>query len=208
MAKRKLTAKLKQQIKDNPNRLRQADFSGEALEFLHRMRGVRKAIKTKEKKKYYKAPARKSEEAPEKVADLISKAARGHGLTDKQFRKKFPKEVKKLESKMVLSYSRDLELLKNDIQFLPEGKKVFNKGKRIKRDQARYLLTRFYNKMQQEAVAERMGVQNTYDGEGDLYIDIPTPDEYADLEGEELLEYIDDNYDGIDYYRSNNKKKK
>lgn len=207
MAKRKLTAKLKKQIKETPYRLRQADFSGEALEYLHRVRGARKAAKTKAIKAKYKAPRKPSEQAPEQVSDFVDKAARANNMTTKQFRKKFPKEVAEFERTMTLKYSRDSELLKNDIRFLPEGQKVFNKGKRIKREQMQYLITRLYNKMQQSEIAERIPIEHYYDGAGNLHIDIPTPDEYADLEGDELLEYIDDNYPDITYYRSSNKKK-
>jgi len=209
MPKRKLTAKVKKQILENPYRLRQADFSGEALKYLHRVRGARKAAKTKEIKKHYKQPKRLSEAAPEKVSDLVAKAAKANGLTEKQFRRKFPKETEEFERTMTLKFSRDMQLLKNDIKFLPEGARVINKGKKIKREQAQYLLTRLYNKFQGTSeVSERLGVKHFYDGAGNLHLEIPTPDEYSEFEGEDFLEFMEENYDDIDFYRSKNKGKK
>lgn len=209
MAKRRLSKKLKEQIKQNPQRIRKADLTPEAQKYLNRIRGARKAVKTKLAKKTYKAPRKKSEEAPAQVSDLIDVAARMKGISTKKFRKLYPKEVADFERDMTIRYSRDAQLLKKDIQFLPKGKFVYNNGKRVRRDKAQYLITRLYNKIQEAPVSERVGLFHHYDGAGNLHINVPSPQDYIEMDGDEFLEFLDDNYpEDITYYMSTNKKKK
>lgn len=209
MAKRKLTEKLKKQIKETPYRLRQADFSGDALKYLHKIRGARKAVKTREAKRTYKEPKKKSEGAPFDTQTQIQDAAKTVNLTAKQFKKKFPEETADFEAGNVLPFSRDIELLKKDISFnVPKGQHIFNNGEKISRNQARYLLVRLQNKMQASAIIyDRIPIEHYYDGKKNLHIAIPEPREYNYLQDEEILTFIAENYPNVAFYINPKKQK-
>ncbi len=204
MAKRKLTEKLKKQIKENPYRLRQADFSGDALKYLHKVRGARKAVKTKEEKKRYKEPRRKKEGAPPQVSDLIKVAADSKGMTVKQFRKKYPKEISDFETTGKLYYNREMDQVVMDVKFLPKGTSVYLNGKRVRRAAAMLKIKQVkYKAMQTGLTYERMNMEVNYDAKGNIYLELPTSKEMnnEDLgEGNELLDHIEENYP-ISFYR-------
>lgn len=202
MAKRKLTAKLKQQIKESPYRLRQADYSGEALEYLHRVRGARKAVKTKEQKAKYKAPTKAREAAPATVSDLINVAAKARGMSPKAFRKKYKSEVQEFETTGKLFYNREADLLAQDAKFLPKGRGIYINGKRVTRPKAVFNISRFKHRaLQSGLVYERINIEHYYDAKGNLHLSIPTIKEINEFEDDsEALDHIQDSYP-ISFYR-------
>jgi hypothetical protein len=201
MAKRKLTDKLKQRIKDNPYKFKKSEYSGEALAYINRIRGARKASKTKAEKKKYKAPRRKSEAAPFTSKSLIALAAKAKGMTEKQYRKKYAAEVEEFEEKNKLFFNRDIELLKRDAKFLERGNSVYINGKKVRRDYAKYLLVRLQNKMQGTGlIYDKIPIEHYTDGKGNLHIELPHPDEYSNADGKRLLEFISNTYPNITYY--------
>lgn len=204
MAKRKLTDKLKKQIKETPYRLRQADFTGEALEYLHRVRGARKAVKTKQEKQKYKQPKRKREGAPPQISDLIKVAADSKGMTVKQFRKKYPTEIAEFETTGKLYYNREMDQAVMDVKFLPKGSSVFINGKRVKRAAAMLKIKQVkYKAMQTGLTYERMNMEVNYDAKGNIYLNLPSSKEMNNEEleeGNDLLDHIEENYP-ISFYR-------
>lgn len=209
MAKRKLTKKLKEQIKQKPYRLKKSDFSGEALEYLNRIRGARKAVKTKEKKAKYKAPRLKSQGRPQTVEDLYNVLLKKSGLTKKQFAKKYPDAAGHMK-KQKIAGNRELEMLKQDIEFsLPPGAKVYINGKRASKVKAINYLVRLKGRIMRTGLTyERISVEYTYDAKGNIYIKIPTPADFASAgreagdenRDEETLDFIQENYP-IQFYR-------
>lgn len=201
MPKRKLTAKLKKQIKESPFRLRKDDFAGDALAYLNRVRGAIKAKKTKDKKEKYKAPRKKSEREPVQVQALIDMAARSKGMTPKQFEKKFPKDVAQFRNEMILVYNREIDLMKLDILFFERGRKIFNVGKRIKKSYSIYILTRVKNKIIETGLTyDRVNLRHHYDGSRALHIEVPIPIEYKNMSGWAVLDFIKEFYPNITYY--------
>lgn len=202
MAKRKLTDKLKQQIKENPYRLKQSDFAGDALKYLHRVRGARKAVKTKQQKAKYKAPRRKKESAPATVSDLIDVAAKARGMSPKKFRKKYANEVKEFETTGKIFYNREADLLAQDAKFLPKGRGVFINNKRVTRPKAVFLISRFKHRaLQTGLVYERINIEHYYDAKGNLHIQIPTTKDLNEYEDDsDMLDHIQDSYP-ISFYR-------
>jgi hypothetical protein len=200
MPKKKLTNKTKQEIRENPFRVRKSDYSGDALQYLNRVRGARKAKKTREEKAKYKAPRKKSEKAPAQVSDLIDVAAKAKGMSPKKFRKKYAKEVEKFERTGTLFYNREIDILKLDIKFM-KGKYIHNQGRRTTKIKAIYWLTRLKNKIIETGlVYDRVNVEHYYDGKGNLFLEIPIPKEYVNLEGQNFLNWLKENYPTITFY--------
>jgi hypothetical protein len=202
MAKRKLTDKLKKQIKENPYRLRQADFSGDALAYLHKVRGARKAVKTKAKKEKYHLPKKRisyKTGKPQTPKDLYNAILKESGLTEKQFRKKFP-DAQKLSEQFKVSGNREIDQLKDDILFsIPKGAGVYVNGKRVKQAKAHEMLTRLKGKILRTGLTyERIGVEYTFDAKGNMYLKIPTMKELnaenEDSDADGMLDYISENY--------------
>lgn len=202
MAKRKLTDKLKKQIKETPYRLRKADYSGDALAYLNRVRGARKAVKTKIQKAKYKAPKKKREGAPAQISDLVDIAAKAKKMTPKAFRKKYKDEVKEFETTGKIFYNREAELLSQDARFLPKGRGVYVNNKRVTRVKASYLVTRFKHRVLQTGLTyDRMNIEHYYDSRGNLHINLPNPNELNKFEDEsDMLDFVQDNYP-ITFYR-------
>jgi hypothetical protein len=182
MAKRKLTAKLKKQIKETPYRLRQADYSGEALEYLHKVRGARKAAKTKERKKNYQLPRKRTAKsgAPTTPEDIYNALLKESGLTKKQFKKKYP-DAETLFQNQKVSGNREVEQLKDDVRFsIPKGASVYINGKRTTRAKAVERLTRLKGRILRTGLTyDRIGVEYTFDAKGNMYLELPTPDEWV-----------------------------
>lgn len=201
MAKRKLTNKLKEQIKSKPYSLKKSDLAGEALTYLNRVRGAKKAAKTKAQKKTYRSSKKKQEQAPAQLDDLIEAAARSKGMSLKQFKKKFPKEVKAFENSGTLFYIREVDNLKLDIKFMERGRLVFNVGKKVDRTTAIYYLTRLKNKVIETGITyDRVAVEHFYDGKKNLHLEIPIPSEYVHMHGMKFLDWLKEFYPTITFY--------
>lgn len=195
MAKKKLTEKLKAEIRANYTRIKKSDLSDNAAAYLKRVRAGHKAAKTRKLKVEYKSKKTFKKGPSDQAVDLIGDAAKAKGLTLKQFEKKYKADVEKFKERMILPYNREIDNLKLDIRFFDETKKVKNRGKKISRSQAIYLLSRLKNAMQSTGlVYDKINVRFHYDGRGNMELNLPEPNEYADLQGNKLLLFTQQNY--------------
>jgi hypothetical protein len=201
--RRKLTDKLKAEIKANPYRLRQSDFGGDALKYLHRVRGARKAVKTKAAKAAYKKPKRVIQGKRTQISDIIKNIASAKGMSEAKFRKKYKDAVERYEKTGKLFYNRETQLLRKDIKFLDKGKKVFINERRYSKIRADLYLARLHRKMYGDGsvIYPEVSIEVYFDGRDNLHIPVPSFGELDEFGspgyGEshvEMLQYISDNY--------------
>ena len=197
MAKKKLTAKLKAKIKSDYRTLHKSDFEGEALTYLNRVRGAAKARKIKADTTIevdgFKIPRNSH------TYDVLTASAADLGITPAQLVKKHPEVVNQFIAKGGrFDFNREADYLKDDIK--KASGKVYNKGKVIKKDYARYLITRFKNKaVSTGLIYNFINVEHYYDGHGNLHLNLPTPSEYKGLEGVDFIEFLEDGFPDIEF---------
>lgn len=195
MARKKLTEKLKAEIKANPYRLKKSDFSGDALKYLNRVRGARKAVKTKARKQVYINPKRKSRRRKETPSDFIAGLAKSEGMSVKKYRQKYKESITEFEKTGRTAHNRDSELLKDDIEFSPDEIKVYINKRKTSKVNAVYYLTRLKRRMiREDLIYPEISIRFSYDFKGNIYIDLPKFDK---------LESIGDNYEELIYIQDN-----
>jgi hypothetical protein len=201
MPKRKLTAKLKEQIKANPYRLKKSDFADEALHYLNIIRGARKAVKTKLAKAKYKKPRTKKQGEQAGVSDLIEAAAKSKGMSVKKFRQKYKENIEKFEKTARLYHNREADLLISDIRFLEKGRGVYLNGRRTTKPKAIHRISSFKNKVMSTGLTyERINIEYSVDAHGNIHFKIPTSADLNEFEDNDMLDYIEDNFP-ISVYR-------
>jgi hypothetical protein len=207
MAKKKLTEKLKAEIRANYTRIKKSDLSDNAAAYLKRVRAGHKAAKTRaEKKEYVKRPRYKAGPITT-IEKMIDSAAIASGTTPAKFRKKHAKDIEQFRDKTELHYDREIDNIKNDVRFLPKGKSIYVNGVRTNRNKAVYLLTRVKNAVVSTgATYEHVHMEHSYDGNGNIHLNLPTPAEMIaenkenENDEETFLNWIQENY-AIKFYR-------
>jgi hypothetical protein len=206
MAKRKLSSKLKAQIDASPFRIKKADLSGEALEYLLHRRSVRKGQITKEKRKGTVKVGATYIPANTEISRIVKASAKAKGMTVKAFVKKYKKEVEALLQKGHVHLNREVDYIIVDMGMADgihvNGNLIANKTK------AKYYLQTFKRTfVEQGKVYPIVNIEYFYDLVNNMFIDFPLPDEYENFaneyEGEDLIEhwrsFIDKNYPKISY---------
>jgi hypothetical protein len=205
MAKKRLSKKLKEEIRQHPSKIKKSELGPEAAKYLIRIKAVRKAVKTKIAKEKYKKPRTKKQGEQEQVSDLIAAAAKSQGMSVKKYRKKYKKSVEEFEKDARLYHNREADLLINDIRFAERGRKVYVNGKRVGKPKAIYFISRLKNKILSTGrTYERINIEYNVDRNGNIHFRIPEPSELnlKKYEGDEdeMLNHIEDNYP-ISVYR-------
>jgi hypothetical protein len=185
MAKRKLTPKLKDYLYANRFKVKQSDYTGEALEYLLRLRRATKAAKTRKAKiaKVGKTTIPQDSE----LYEIIEKSAALKGQTVERFINENRKAIEKLkkDGKIVLSRSTDYAI--SDINKLPKRNKVYINGNPVSKGDAMYAIQELSSTSARVSNIVNVNYELSYDLTGDLYIEMPMPEQY-----EELLESFDD----------------
>lgn len=207
MPKKRLSKKLKDEIRAHPSKIKKSDLSPNAQAYLVRIRAARKAVKTKIAKAKYKKPRTKKQGEQAGVADLISVAAKAKGMSVKKFRKKYKKSVEDFEKTAKLYHNREADLLISDVRFAEQGRGIFVNGKRTTRPKAIHLISSFKNKVMSTGLTyERINIEYYVDAKGNIHFKIPTNRElnkFMSQEGgdeNDMLDYIEDNFP-ISVYR-------
>jgi hypothetical protein len=215
MPKRKLTAKVKQLIKNKKGKVKQSDYSGEALTYLKKYRSLQKA-----RKKKIDGTLLIGESKIPRNSELyrtIEAAAKIKGQTVKQFVKENPKAIENLAKKGSVTITRELDYVIKDIQALPRGKKVFINEREVSRVDAIFALQKLQMTNTNYSYIVVTLIEVRYDLKGNMYLDIPLPGDYEDLlddidemigdtEGDEaaddLWSNFLDQYEAIHYIKS------
>lgn len=212
MAKRKLTAKVKDHLYANRWKVKQSDYTGEALEYLLRLRRASKAAKTRA-------------EAIAKIGDVniprnselyetIERSAELKGQTVKKFIQQNKEAIQNLMQEGRVVVTRETSYAISDINKLPKRSKVYINGQEVGKGDAIYALQSITSSAMQFTDTVVINYEMSYDLTGNLYLTLPTEDEIEEAEemaenGEvdfyyEMLEGID----GIVPIKSNGKGKK
>lgn len=214
MPTKKLTDRVRAKIKGEYRKLKESDYSGEALTYLRRVRGAAKSRKIKEDTTLYigKFKVPKNSNLYEKIAG----SAKMKNKTIKQFlkNKNNAKAVMMLARDGGVTVSRESEYLMEDIKKLPKGRKVFWNGIEVTRVYAISLLMEIQSSSAQLSNIVMIRYRVRYDLLGNLYISyVPSREEIdealeevddfdSDEEREQFwLEFID-KYKNIDYVKS------
>lgn len=179
MPKRKLTPKLKSYLKENKFKVKQSDYSGDALAYLLRLR---KAAKAAKKKKDKIAKVGKAEIPHDsKMYRIIAASAKLKNVSVAQFIKKYKSEVNDLlkEGRVVLS--RETSYALSDINSLPEDKKIYINNIETSKGDALYSLQTLTSTSMRFSNVVAVNYEMYYDYNGNLYMEFPTPDIYDDI---------------------------
>lgn len=205
MARKRLSKKLKAEIYAHPSKIKKSDLGPEAAKYLNRIRGARKAVKTKIEKAKYKKPRTKKQGEQAQVSDLIRVAANAKGMSVKKFRKKYKQDVEKFEKNMRLYHNREADLLISDVRFLEKGRGVYVNGRRTTKPKAIHLISSFKHKVLSTGLTyERINIEYNVDAKGNIHFNIPSSNQLnkfmqeSDEDG--MLDYIEDNFP-ISVYR-------
>jgi hypothetical protein len=227
MAKRKLTPSLKEKIKKDYARLKQADYDGEALAYLKQVRGGHRGRvsqrKAKEKKveKIKKAiPARadKNTNKGVKVGDrfipkgssayiVIEASAKNLGVSVSKFVKMHKDNIEQLLKDYFIFARKEIDDLILLIKEVPVKVHSPIKGRVIKPSTASFNLHSI-----KKALIEMCGVypyifiEYAFDLEGAMHFNCPRPGEYVEMDCEELKEFLEDRYTNITWIDHDNPK--
>lgn len=196
--RKKLTASLREKIKNNPRGFKKKDLSGEALTYLNRVRGAAKARKIK-KDTTVKINKRKLDKKSDAYR-IIAAAAKNVGLTPAEFIKRNPKSIDAFLDNSKFYVNEEMDIVKKNIDAMTGD--VHQKNKKTTKSRAKYYITRIRNKLINDApVYDKILLEYYMSASGDAFIDVPFPNEYSSIHfWEDLLFFIDSNYPQISYY--------
>lgn len=211
---RKLTAKVRDKIKKDYNKLKLSDFGDDALQYLRKVRGAAKSRKRKA-------------DTVAKVGDLvvpkdsemyqiIQKAAKIKKMTVKQFMKKNKKAIQELMKDGDIVLQRETDYLIKDLEKLKKGKKIFvNDGNGILMWNAAgkgiviFDITRFTQYIFSQTDIFLIIYRVHYKLDGDMSFYLPSKEEYEELETEEeIIAMLDEYYPEITYLKSAKSRKR
>lgn len=210
MAHKKLSKKLKEKIKQSPFRQKQSDYSGEALTYLHRVRGAAKARKAKAAKAVAERESKliiNGHEVPEDSQTYIKLAAAAstQNLTVSAYAKKYPKELKSFVSQDRYYSDRETDYLKKDISAVAKKKKkFFINGVEKSAAQVKYRIGRLKQAMINTMdIYDKVIIEHYYDAHNNAHFDLPEISDFAGLDGGEMKEFLNDFYDGTIIFYEN-----
>lgn len=218
MAKKKLTPKLKEQIKANYHQLRQSDFDGDALRYLKQVRAGHKGQKALQKKRKEqtkkivdkavpKGEGKKGKtividgkkiEPGSLAHDIIVKSAENKNQSVAKFVKENKEQLGKLLANYLIFERKEIDDLRRLIKALPDDSKVISpiKAKAISRDHASFLLHMIKKALMELcSIYPIVFIEFAFDLEANLHFNCPRPKEYKEFEAcHELKEYLEDRY--------------
>jgi hypothetical protein len=179
MPRRKLSPKLKQFLYQNRYRVKKSEYAGDALAYLLRLRSASKAAKTRANNTAFigktKIP-RNSE-----LYRIIKASADIKGQTVKKFISSNKGAIKKLAKDGNIVIPRETEYAISDIKGLPRSSKIFIGGKQVTKEQAILALQTLQSTSMNVSNIVVLNHELKYDLTGNLYLDIPQPEDYSDL---------------------------
>lgn len=224
MPKKKLTPNLKEFLKGNYRKVKQADYEGEALTYLKKLRSLASARKHKQtgKTKSKKSTASSRKKTPKKdeeirigkrtikpgtkAYEIIKEGAKIKKQSIKRFASENESAIEELLKNYLIFFKKEIEDMIEEVRNLPKKAKVFIpiRGKERSKQRAIFLLHAIKKAMLELAeIYEVVFIEGAYDLSGNLHINIPMESEYKDItDGDELLEYIDDRYANITYIKN------
>jgi hypothetical protein len=175
MAKRKLTPKVKDYLYANRWKVKQSDYTGEALDYLLRLRRASKA-------------AKKRRENTAKVGDVVIprnselyETIEASAHIKKQSVATFIKQNKKAIEELMkdgrVVLIRETNYAISDINKLPARSKIFINDKEVSKGDTIYALQSFTSAAMQYTDTVVVNYELSYDLTGNLYIELPTEDE-------------------------------
>lgn len=205
MAKRKLSPKLKAQLKKKYYAERVGDYEGEAKAYLQKQKKLARARTAKNNRTLKLGDTVIPENS--EIYRIVAESAAIKGQTVKKYAKENEAAIKKLAGEGVIHMSREIDNLVDDIAsaiIVYITSRSGGKDVATKKATAKYYLVNLKQVMLNRCpIYEKILVEHSYDLKGNLYIKVPLPDEYEEMEdGEDLLEYIDRFYPNISYYRN------
>lgn len=227
MIRRKLTSQLKAKIKADYRKLKQSDFDGDALRYLKQVRGAAKGRTHKKAKA--RESAKKAIEKVQGTAKKIGKevdliigqhvikpgtkayeviilSAKNKKQSVKKFIKENEKAIEQLLADYLLFFKSEIDTLVKVIRELPKKAEIHVpvKRKKMSRPRAIFILHSIKKAMLELApIYEAVFIEAAYDLYGNMHFNCPQPGEYKHIEdGDELLDFIDENYQNITYIRN------
>jgi hypothetical protein len=208
MPKKKLTQKLREEIKRNYSKIRKSDLSGEALTYLNRVRGAAKARKIKENKYLQVGSLKIPKDSPayKEIEDYAQqKGTTPKGLL-KRHREAFETYLDTFRSSDP-THTRKLEL---QLEASTRGK-IYNNGKEVTLTQALQDISYFRKKAVEYGFYDFIELTLKMDRYGNKYFAVPTMRELLKLEeetkeGDDFESYLDMNYDFTMYQNVNDLK--
>jgi hypothetical protein len=206
MAKKKLSPKLKDQIKQDYKKLKADQFSGEALRYYNQVKSLAKARKVKASN--YVQIGDTSVKKTSEIYGIVEKAAKMKGQTVKQFIKDNKEDINRLAEKGSVTIVKEADYVEKEIGKLGRTNKVYVNGKKVSKAKAKYIVSSFKaNTVTTANVYDVLNMEISYDLKGNLYLDVPEPEEYFLIEDEEeFLGLLDSSYPGISYIRNDKNK--
>lgn len=207
MPKRKLTPKLKEYLYENRWKARLSDYSGEALEYLKRLRAASKA-------------AKKRKDNTAKVGRLtiprnsnLYKLLEDSAKLKKQPVGKFIRENKEAIEELMrddrIVIQRETAYAIKDINKLPKKSKIFINGQQVSKGDAVHAIQSLTSSAMQHTETVVVTYELSYDLKGNLYLDMPTEEEIEEAEDDpELYEDVLSSAEGIIIIKSPPGKKK
>lgn len=232
MIRRKLTESLKKKIKKSYKSLKKADFDGDALAYLNRVRGAAKGRNAKKKTLHEKEAKEKSKKKGKKTKEktfkepknikvcgttlerddpgyiIIAGSARNKNKSIGQFVKENEEAICKMLRDYLVFEKKEIDYLRSDIKSLPSDRKVFVPIKTFTKSHTRasFLLHMIKKTLIELAnIYPFVFIEYAYDLNGNMHFNCPQPSEYQDMDGEELMDFLDDNYPAITFIRNDDK---
>jgi hypothetical protein len=189
--KRKLSARTKQEIKQNFKKLKKSDYSGEALTYLNRVKGAAKARAAKAKQ--YIQVGTKQVKKTSHLGKIITKAAEIRGTSVKEYIKEDIESVEKL-GKNYRELSDDKAI--DDLAGIIENRgntKIFVNEEKFSEIEAIYEIEDLRNKIRRvDKSIMQILVKYEVDLKGNLYFKVPEVPEVEDEDLEEFQNYFED----------------
>lgn len=144
------------------------------------------------------------------VYEIIKAAAKLKGESIKKFVERNPKAIERYAEKGSDAIELEFDKIEDTIDNLGKRSNVYNKGNKISKSKAKFLVHSFKSNLMSIAeVYDKILTEVIFDMKGNILLDLPEVDEYIDLDEEdELLYWIDRKYDNIKYFTNKDKKDK
>lgn len=206
MPKKKLTAKLKASLKKDYRKVKKADYSGEALAYLNRVRAAHKGVKTKAKRKVYYEKQKRRKSVVAHPMDYVKAIAKNKGLSLAQYKKKFPKSYKDFtSSSFTTSGNMDVDNLITEIGLKASGAKL--NGKKVKREILMNALSRMKHRIVSTGMTyERITIRYSIDFKGNYILTVPMYEDTKGMEPDEMLDHIKDEFPEVIFHNKNGPK--
>lgn len=223
MPRRKLTAKVKNDIKASKGRIALKGFEGEALTYLKKYRSLSKARKEK-KESGFTLPNKIRVSKNSELYRVVEGMAKNNDQTVKQFVSENMNAVVDMNNEGSVTVTRESEYLINDLTDLPNNRKiflndspdytdVFSNHKRTTKAIATFNIKQLQIYALEFTWIFKIFYEVQYSLTGNLYLTCPPPEYYSDLISDisslpfmerraEYLEFLDGYYSEIAYMES------